>query len=69
MHKRVVNIHEQLVREATTSATWDYVYLFLPGVMATWIVQTAVMSYLDATAVSYSFILYHRAVHSNGQSL
>jgi len=66
MHKRVVHIHEQLVRVTSTSATWGCVYLFLPGVMATWIVQMAVMSYLDATAVNYSFILY-RAVYSNGQ--
>jgi len=37
----------------STSATWDCVYLYLAIVMATWIVQTAVMSYLDVTAVSF----------------
>ena len=53
----------QLVRETNTSATWGCVYLFLPGVMVTGIVQTAVMSYLDAMAVSYFlFSLYNAFV-------
>jgi len=43
----------QLVRVTGTSATWGCVYLSLPGVMVTLIVQTAVMSYLGVTAVSY----------------
>jgi len=51
--KRVIRLCEQLVQERNTSATWGCVYLLLPGVMVTLIVQMAVMSYLDVTAVSY----------------
>jgi len=48
MHKHYL----QHVPVTSTSATWDCVYLCLPGVMATWIVLTEVTSYLDVTAVS-----------------
>jgi len=47
---------EQLVRVTSTGATWGCVYLCLPGVMVTWIVQTAVMNYLAVSAVSYSSV-------------
>ena len=53
-----VCISEQVVRVTSTDARWVCVYLCLPGVMVTRIVQMAATSYLDATPVRV-FVLFN----------